>query len=117
MPMLVIALAALGGLVLVAALIFTRSPPRARASGGWRRSGTRHAGAANAVETQLRRIAAQRATPLDETFHRLIPNPELLRRRIEQTGRSWTLGQYAMTCAGLMLVTWVLLAVRARRCC
>ena len=64
----------------------------------------RHAAGANTVETQLRRIHAQRSSKLDDAFHRLIPNPELLRKRLEATGKSWTLGHYAAFCAGLTLL-------------
>lgn len=63
--------------------------------------------AGNAVETQLRRIHAQRASKLDEAFHRFIPNPELLRRRLEATGKSWTLGRYATFCAVLAAVAFL----------
>ena len=66
----------------------------------------------HSVEVQLRRIAQARGSRLDATFHRLIPNPELLRRRIQMTGRSWTLGQYAGVSVMLTLMTWVLLLVR-----
>lgn len=64
----------------------------------------RHSATANSVETQLRRIHAQRSTKLDEAFHRLIPNPDLLRRRLEATGKNLTLGHYAAFCAGLTLL-------------
>lgn len=63
--------------------------------------------AGNIVETQLRRIHAQRASKLDEAFHRFIPNPELLRRRLEATGKSWTLGRYATFCAVLAAVAFL----------
>ncbi|MEH3106813.1 MAG: type II secretion system F family protein [Sphingomonas fennica] len=53
-------------------------------------------------DAQLRRIIAQKAdTSLDDLIHQMLPNPALLRKRLERTGRSWTLGQYAMACAGL----------------
>jgi tight adherence protein B len=69
----------------------------------------RYAGS-NLVETQLRRIAAQRATKLDNSLNRLIPNPDLLRRRLEATGKPWTLAGYAMACGGIaigvMVAAW-----------
>jgi len=68
--------------------------------------------AGNIVETQLRRIHAQRVSKLDEAFHRFIPNPELLRRRLEATGKSWTLGRYAAFCAGLSAVAFLGLTVK-----
>jgi tight adherence protein B len=72
----------------------------------------RHAAGANTVETQLRRIHAQRSSKLDEAFHRFIPNPELLRQRLEATGKSLTLGHYATFCAGLTLLAIIGLASR-----
>jgi tight adherence protein B len=72
----------------------------------------RHGSVAGGVEVQLRRIAAQRGGRLDETFHRLLPNPELLRKKIEMAGRSWSLGQYAAGSAGLTVLAWLLLASR-----
>jgi tight adherence protein B len=42
----------------------------------------------------------------------LIPTPALLRKRLEQTGKSWTLGKYAMTCAGIVVGIAALLMVR-----
>jgi len=63
--------------------------------------------AGNLVETQLRRIHAQRASKLDEAFHRFIPNPDLLRRRLEATGKNWTLGRYATACAVLAVVVFL----------
>ena len=38
------------------------------------------------VEAQMRRILATRETKLDSYFTRLIPNPALMRKRIEMTG-------------------------------
>jgi tight adherence protein B len=72
----------------------------------------RHVQGGTAQDAQLRRISASRATRLDETLHNLLPNPELLRRRLQATGRDWTLDRYALACAGITVVVWILLAVR-----
>ena len=109
--MIVFLLLVLGGSALVWGAFFAKSPDRQARIRRIEAFKTRHAAAAT-VETQLRRITAARASALDATFHRLIPNPELLRRRIEMTGRSWTLGQYAGTSAGMTVATWVLLFAR-----
>ncbi len=53
------------------------------------------------VATQLRRITAQRETRLDLAVTRLLPNPALLTKRIAQTGKEWTLGQYMVVNAAL----------------
>jgi tight adherence protein B len=65
------------------------------------------------VESQLRRIAAQRGGGrLEEGLGRLVPRPELLQRRLDATGRSWTLGQYAVVSAALTLTVWFLFMLR-----
>jgi tight adherence protein B len=99
----------LGGSLLLAAGLFGGSGNAAKARKR-RMEGLkeRHAGG-NPVETQLRRIAAQRATRLDTSLNRLIPNPDLLRRRLQSTGRSWTLTGYAMTCGGIAFAAMVAL--------
>ncbi len=62
-----------------------------------------------AAQAQLKRIFANRQNRVEGLAQRFIPNPALLRKRLEQTGRSWTLGQYAMASGGLGLVTMLLL--------
>ena len=109
--MFLLALAAFGGLILMVAATFLRNPADRAHKRRMEAVKARH-GAGSAVESQLRRITAQRASAMDNTFSRLLPNPELLRRRIEQTGREWTLAQYSITCAAITLVIWVALAAR-----
>ncbi|MET0271198.1 MAG: type II secretion system F family protein [Sphingomonas sp.] len=53
------------------------------------------------VEAQMRRILASRETKLDTMAGRILPNPALLAKKIERTGKSWTLGNYALLGAGL----------------
>jgi tight adherence protein B len=65
-----------------------------------------------AAQVQLKRIQASRHGKMEGFAQRFIPNPALLRRRLEQTGRSWTLGQYAMASAGLIAVTATVLLIR-----
>ncbi|MBW8743783.1 MAG: type II secretion system F family protein [Sphingomonas sp.] len=101
----------LGGLLLLAGLALV-GPPGARTRKRRLESvKARHVGG-NTVETQLRRIHAQRSSKLDDAFHRFIPNPELLRLRLEATGKSWTLGHYAALCAILSGVFFLLLMVK-----
>ena len=69
----------------------------------------RHSGNGNAVEAKMRQILANRETRLDSYFSQFLPNPALLRKRIEQTGKEWTLGQYALTCVIVAVVAWLLL--------
>jgi tight adherence protein B len=56
-----------------------------------------------AAAAQLKRIWAQRQTRGDTFAQRFIPNPALLKLRLEQTGKSWSLPQYVMASAGLWL--------------
>ena len=61
-----------------------------------------------AVEAQMRRIAAARATKVDLAFGRLLPRKEKLVKRLAMTGKPWTMGQYGIASAGLAAVTAVL---------
>jgi len=66
-----------------------------------------------AAQAQLKRIFANRQTnKVDGFAQRFIPNPALLRKRLEHTGRKWTLGQYALACAGLTVAVMALLWVK-----
>ena len=59
--------------------------------------------AANA-QAQIRKLLAARSNRIDGAFATLIPKPALLRKRLEQTGKSITLGKYAMISVGLLVV-------------
>ncbi|MBV9882725.1 MAG: type II secretion system F family protein [Sphingomonadaceae bacterium] len=66
-----------------------------------------------AAQAQLKRILQSRnQTKIDGIAQRLLPKPALLRKRLHQTGRSWTLGQYAMANLAIMMVVGLLLALR-----
>ncbi len=58
-----------------------------------------------AAQAQLKRIFANRqVTRVDGFAQRFIPNPALLRKRLAQTGHSWTLGQYMLASIGLAVI-------------
>ncbi|MFS0771712.1 type II secretion system F family protein [Sphingomonas sp. 1P08PE] len=63
------------------------------------------------VETQSRGIGHARDTKMDIAFGRILPNRELLSKRLAMTGRDWTVGQYGLATAGLaifiMLALWL----------
>jgi tight adherence protein B len=66
-----------------------------------------------AAQAQLKRILQNRAeTRMDGLAQRFLPKPALLRRRLQQTGKSWTLGQYATGCLIIIVVVSGLLMVR-----
>ena len=46
-----------------------------------------------------RGIALATDTRVDKAFGRLLPNPEKLAKRLNRTGRDWTVGQYGIACA------------------
>ena len=67
--------------------------------------------AANA-QAQIRKLMAARQGSVEHFAMTLIPKPALLRKRLEQTGKNWTLGRYAMTSVGIVLVVAAGLMVR-----
>jgi tight adherence protein B len=107
---LTLLLLVVGGLMLLGGLALVGAPGARARKRRLEAVRARHAG--NTVETQLRRIAAARSTALDDAFLRFLPNPELLRRRLEATGKNWTLGRYAAFCAGFSAVAFLLMTFR-----
>ncbi len=65
-----------------------------------------------AAEAQFKRILAARHTRMDGYAQRFIPNPALLRKRLEQTGRDWTLGKYLSASLTILAVVTLLLTLR-----
>lgn len=107
MPMMPLMVLALGGLVVVAMMVFAFAGPSAGRAGN-RRLATlrdRHSRSANAVvDAQLRRITAGRATRMDLAAGRILPNVEQLKKRLAMTGKGWSVGRYGQVCAGLLVV-------------
>ncbi|MEO6199490.1 MAG: type II secretion system F family protein [Sphingomicrobium sp.] len=67
--------------------------------------------AANA-SAQIRKLLAARNTRIDGIFATLVPKPALLRKRLDQTGKSITLGKYAMIAVGLLVAVAALLVMK-----
>jgi tight adherence protein B len=65
-----------------------------------------------AAQAQLKRIISSRNTKMDGALQKLIPNPALLRLRLERTGKGWTLSQYAMASLGLAFLVGAMLLLR-----
>ncbi len=66
-----------------------------------------------AAQAQLKRILQSRTESRMEGFaQRFIPNPALLRQRLQQTGKSFTVLQYALASLGLAVVITMLLAFK-----
>jgi tight adherence protein B len=104
LPILIIAAGVLGVLVVLYAAMIGPSPAKARS----RRIESlreRHSKSSEvATQAQMKRILANRGTRMDGFAQRFIPNPALLRSRIERTGRSWSLAQYLMVSVTLAVV-------------
>lgn len=64
------------------------------------------------TEAKMRRILAKRDNQLDSFATRYIPKPEMLRERLAQTGKSWTLGQYMIASLGLTAIVGLALLFR-----
>jgi tight adherence protein B len=108
----------LGGgaaMVLVLMALAFSGPSTARAGSrrltGLRERHTVSATSANAMEAQIRRVAA-RTTGMEAAMTRFIPNPAVLQKRLNMTGKPWTLGKYAMASALLVLVPAALLMLQ-----
>jgi tight adherence protein B len=67
-----------------------------------------------ATQAQLRRIMANRQQigKADSFASSLIPNPALLRKRLQMTGKDWTLQQYMLASVALLGVVFILLWLR-----
>src|SRR3569623_508874 len=66
-----------------------------------------------AAQAQLKRILANRTqTRVDSIFQRFIPKPALLRKRLNQTGKNWSLGQYGIASVAIMAIVSILLIAR-----
>ena len=65
------------------------------------------------TQAQLKRILQTRQqTKMEGLAERFIPNPALLNRRLQQTGRAISLPQYALTCLGLTAAVAALLIAK-----
>jgi tight adherence protein B len=64
------------------------------------------------AQAQIRKLFAERSSKLEGYATTLIPKPALLRKRLEMTGKDITLGKYAITCIGIVLVITILLTFK-----
>jgi len=106
---------AFGLLATIGLVMFAFDGPSASKASGRRLEAVRERHSKStevAAQLQLKRILAGRATRMDGFAQRFIPNPALLRKRLERTGRGWSLGQYFMVSAGLVAVLMTLLLMR-----
>lgn len=64
------------------------------------------------VELQMRKITANRSSRADGIASKYIPNPALLAKRLQQTGKNWTLTKYLLTSLGIMLVVAIVALIK-----
>jgi tight adherence protein B len=64
------------------------------------------------AEAQIRKLMAARSARIEGLASSLIPKPALLRKRLEMTGKSISLGKYGSICAGIVIVVAGLLTAR-----
>ncbi|MEP9361134.1 type II secretion system F family protein [Sphingomonas sp. KR3-1] len=115
MDMLPVLMLAGGTFLVLALMVFAFSGPSAERAGARRVKTLRErhvvsAAGTNAMEAQLRRVTTARATQLDLTAARFLPNPALLQKRLNMTGKGWKLGQYMMVSGGLIVVPAAVMA-------
>lgn len=111
LPIMLVGLGGLGFVALVALALSGPSPARAqsrRLSAVRERHGTAQAQS----EERMRRITTTRATRMDLAFGKVLPNRANLQKRLAMTGKSWTVGQYGLMSAGLVLAVALVLMLR-----
>ena len=67
--------------------------------------------AANA-QAQIRKLMAARASRVDGWASTLVPKPALMRKRLDQTGKQFSLGKYAMASVGIAVFVAALLTIK-----
>ncbi len=65
-----------------------------------------------AAQAQLRRIQHAQATRMDQVVKRVLPNPAQLHKRLEKTGKDWSVGQYGIAIGGIAFTFAMLLWLR-----
>jgi tight adherence protein B len=106
----------LGAAVAATLIVFALSGPSGDKAAK-RRIGAlkeRYAGAASVttMEAQMRRITANRDTRVDSLAASILPRPALLKKRIAMTGKNWSVGNYGIASAAIVVVTALLLLTR-----
>jgi tight adherence protein B len=111
LPMLLVMI---GSFIVLGMLVFAFSGPSSGRAKTRRLASLRerHGDALVVAEAQMRRISNNRDTKMDLAFGRILPNPELLAKRLAMTGKDWTVGQYGMATAGIALVVAVLMLLK-----
>jgi tight adherence protein B len=99
-----------GALVTLLMLVFAFSGPSTGKAAKRRMEGLRDrhvGGAARSVEDKMRRITAAQDTKMDSFAARFMPRPALLKKRLDMTGKDWSVGKYALVNAIITMVVGV----------
>ena len=101
--MLELAVPFAGGFITLLMLVFAFSAPSGGKAAKRRIEGLRerHAGSTRSVEEKMRRITAAQDTKMDSLAGRFLPNPALLKKRLDMTGKDWSVGKYALVNVGV----------------
>lgn len=109
LPVITLAVGALITLGLVYVALSGSSPQRV-ASRRLQTVRQRHTySAGDPVEAQMRRITGRGATKADRAAMRFLPRPEELQKRLNMTGKPWTVGRYGGVTLGIFVGTVLLL--------
>jgi tight adherence protein B len=115
MPILPLLLLATGALATLGLIAFALAGPSAGKASTRRLVALRErhsASPSNAMEAQMRRITGRSASKADVAFTRLLPNPAQLEKRLNMTGKGWTVGKYGLATLGLTLGIAALLLLK-----
>ncbi len=115
MPILPLLLLATGALATLGLIAFALAGPSAEKARTRRLVALRErhsASPSNAMEAQMRRITGRSASKADVAFTRLLPNPAQLEKRLNMTGKGWTVGKYGFATLGLTLGVAALLLLK-----
>ena len=104
-----------GALIIIVMMVFAFAGPSPERASARRMTSlrARHSESAGAaVDAQMRRITANRATKMDLAAMCFLPRPALLKKRLAMTGKTWTVGQYGIATMGIIVVVTILLAIK-----
>ena len=113
--MLPVMMIAIGAAVTLGMILFAFAGPSAQKTSNRRLAALRERHSTSmegAMEAQMRRITGRSQTKADKAALRLLPNPAELQKRLNMTGKTWTVGQYGMVTLGLAVAVALLLLVR-----
>jgi tight adherence protein B len=105
----------IGALLTLAMIGFAFAGPSTGKAVSRRLDGLRHRHGdviAVSMETQMRKISANRQSAANSFVEQYLPKPDLLKKRLARTGKNWTLVKYMMTTAGITLVVAALALIK-----